>query len=131
MKVWVNGSFDILHIGHIKLLQFAASIGNLTVGIDSDQRIKTLKGPERPFNKQEYRIEFLQSLKYVNKVVTFNTDEELITRIKECKPDIMVIGEEYKNKNIIGKEFIPKIIYFKKSIDVSTSKILENKNGLI
>ena len=55
MKVWVNGTFDVLHVGHVKLLEFASQFGILRVGIDTDKRVKELKGDDRPFNNQEDR----------------------------------------------------------------------------
>ena len=68
VKVWVNGTFDILHVGHIKMLQHAASFGSLTVGIDTDKRVKELKGNDRPFNTVENRKHMLESIKYVDNV---------------------------------------------------------------
>ena len=53
MKVWVNGTFDVLHVGHLKLLEYSASFGELRVGIDSDKRVQELKGNDRPFNTTE------------------------------------------------------------------------------
>jgi cytidyltransferase-like protein len=58
-KVWVNGSFDILHVGHIRQLEYAASLGSVRVGIDTDERIKEKKGKDRPYNTLKDRIEFL------------------------------------------------------------------------
>jgi len=124
VKVWVNGSFDVLHVGHIRLLQYANLFGEVRVGIDSDRRIRHLKGESRPFNQGTDRIEFLKSIKYVNSVVTFDSDQELIDHIKEYKPNIMVIGDDYINKPIIGSEFIPEIRFFEKIKDKSTSQIL-------
>jgi len=64
MKVWVNGTFDVLHIGHIRLLEFAHKYGKLRVGVDTDERVKSFKGDSRPFNTLEDRIRFLESIKY-------------------------------------------------------------------
>ena len=62
-KIWTNGCFDVLHIGHIKLLEFAKSQGDyLIVGIDSDERVKVSKGPDRPINNQMDRCEFLRAI---------------------------------------------------------------------
>ena len=124
IKVWVNGTFDVLHIGHIRLLEHAYQHGFVRVGIDTDERIKSLKSVDRPFNSLADRKEFLESIKFVTDVVSFDTDEELIERIKEYEPNIMVIGDDYKDKNIIGSEFIPKIIFYKRVPDKSTTNIL-------
>jgi D-beta-D-heptose 7-phosphate kinase/D-beta-D-heptose 1-phosphate adenosyltransferase len=132
VKVWVNGSFDVLHLGHLKLLEYASSFGRVRIGIDTDERIKEKKGLNRPFNTLEDRVEFLYSLKHVADVVTFGSDEELIERIKEYEPEIMVIGNDYNYNSIIGKEYIPEIKFFEKIPNKSTSKILSygKANGL-
>lgn len=129
-KVWVNGTFDILHLGHIKLLEFAKNQGDfLCVGIDSDNRVRKLKGPGRPFNGENSRFEFLHSIKYVDKVVIFNSDNDLINKIKEFSPDIFVIGSDYRNKKIIGLEYAKKLLFFDKLDGYSTTKIIHgNKN---
>jgi rfaE bifunctional protein nucleotidyltransferase chain/domain len=125
MRIWVNGAFDILHIGHIKLLKHAAAMGYLRVGIDTDERIKELKGPGRPFNSFKDRMEMLSSLRFVDEVVGFGSEQELIDEIKEYEPDVMVIGSDYKDKRIIGAEHVKKIIFFDRIPDVSTTSILE------
>lgn len=127
-KVWVNGSFDILHYGHYKLINYAASLGKLIIGIDSDARIKLKKGELRPFHKEKQRKFNLLCLKGVSKVLIFNTDEELKKIIKNEDVDIMVIGCEYKNKKIIGKEFFKKVLYYPKIKNFSTTKILNYEN---
>lgn len=124
VKVWVNGAFDVLHIGHIQLLKLAASLGVVRVGLDSDERIKENKGKDRPFNTLSDRIEFISSIKYVDSVVSFSTSEELIDNIKEYEPDLMVIGNDYKYRRIIGVEYIPKVIFFDKIEGKSTTTIL-------
>ena len=125
MKVWVNGTFDVLHIGHIRLLEYANSFGDVRVGIDTDDRISQAKGKDRPFNTLSRRVEFLNSIKYVNEVVIFGTDEELSKSIEDYSPDIMVIGSDYKNKPIIGSKYPKKIVYFERIEDLSTTKILK------
>ena len=124
VRVWVNGSFDILHIGHLRMLEYASLFGEVRVGVDTDERIREKKGPDRPYNTLEDRVEFLYGLKYVTDVVTFSSDEELIEEIKIYGPDIMVIGDDYNYDSIIGKEFIPEIKFFKKIPGKSTTKIL-------
>jgi len=124
-NVWVNGTFDVLHIGHIRLLKLASTFGKVRVGIDSDDRIKKLKGPERPFNTMNVRKEILESLVYVDSVVIFNDDHSLVNEIKNWNSKTMVIGSDYKNKKIIGGDLFENIIYFDRLSDYSTTKILE------
>ena len=102
-NIFVNGCFDILHVGHIELLNYAKSFGNnLTVGIDSDCRVKKLKGENRPFNNQEDRKKMLLALKSVDYVKIFYSDEDLKNLINYISPDIMIVGIEYKNNKVIG-----------------------------
>lgn len=129
MKVWVNGTFDVLHLGHIRLLQYAKKFGEVRVGVDTDERVKSKKGESRPFNKLEDRLEFLSSIKYVDSVTHFSTDEELVERIKEYDADVMVIGDDYVGKEIIGSHLFERIIFFTKLADKSTTKILNNENS--
>ena len=115
IKVWVNGTFDIVHLGHIQLLKKAAELGDfLIVGLDGDRRVTELKGEQRPINNLVSRITLLESIKYVDRVVAFDSDEQLETLIKTMRPAIMVIGEEYRGKRIIGSEYVGEIIYFPK-----------------
>ena len=127
MKVWINGTFDILHIGHIRLLNFAKSFGSIRVGLDADERVREKKGIQRPFNKLEYRMEFISSIAGVDSVVSFGTDDELRNCIKEYEPDVMIIGGEYKYKEIIGLEYVPHIEFFDKIEGISTTKILNDE----
>jgi D-beta-D-heptose 7-phosphate kinase / D-beta-D-heptose 1-phosphate adenosyltransferase len=124
-RVWVNGSFDILHVGHIRLLKYASSLGHLKVGLDSDNRISSRKGLDRPINKLEDRIEMIESLKYVNEISTFDSEIELKNLIREWEPDIMVVGDDYIDKTVYGKEFVNEIIFFEKIPNYSTTNILK------
>ena len=126
-KVWVNGTFDIVHIGHIRLLEHASSFGIVRVGLDTDKRVSEKKGEARPFNRLSDRMDFITSIRFVDSVVSFGTDGELINRICEWKPDIMVIGDDYKHEEIIGVEYIPHIEFFKKIEGISTTKILNDE----
>ena len=127
MKVWINGTFDILHIGHIRILNFAKSIGSVRVGLDTDERVSEKKGNERPFNKLSDRIEFISAINGVDSVVSFGTDDELRSCIKEYEPDVMVIGDEYKYKPIIGGNLAKEIQFFNRVDGYSTSKILNDE----
>lgn len=127
MKVWTNGCFDILHRGHIELFKYAKSLGTeLIVGIDSDIKIKKEKGNSRPINKVYDRKFLLESIKYIDKVYIFNSKEELENKIEEILPNIMVIGSDWKNKNIVGAQYTDKLVFFDRIEGYSTTNILEN-----
>lgn len=125
--VWVNGTMDVLHYGHIQLLKYAKSLGDtLIVGIDSDKRVKELKGDTRPVNNAMIRGQFLEAISGVALVVEFDTNEELENWIKELQVDIIVVGDEYINKRVIGSEYVKEVKYFKKLNGYSTTEILNN-----
>lgn len=127
-KVWVNGCFDVLHHAHFGLLEHAASFGELlVVGIDSDKRVKELKGDDRPFHSQEERKYNLERIKGVKRVVIFDSSEMLEQLIKTFEPDVFVIGSDYKNKSIIGGQYAKSIVYFNRIDNFSTTKILNNE----
>ena len=125
-RIWVNGCFDVLHIGHIRLFEYAKSLGDwLRVGIDSDYRVKSNKGENRPINSWDVRLEFLMSLKYIDDVVVFSSDDELRLSVKDYAPKYMVVGEEYKDREVIGHEYATNgVFYFKRVGDYSTSSVL-------
>lgn len=124
IKVFVNGAFDLLHPGHIKLLNYAKSLGNeLLVAIDSDERIRELKGSKRPINSLGARSLLLMNLRAVDGVYSFNSDEELEDIIKDYKPDIMVKGSDYIGKHFIGSQYCKKIVFMDRTNDSTTKKI--------
>jgi rfaE bifunctional protein nucleotidyltransferase chain/domain len=125
MKIWTNGCFDILHIGHIQMLEFARSLGgSLYVGIDSDERVRSLKGKGRPINNQESRKKILESLRFIDKVFIFDTKEEMEKILIENNLDLIVVGDEYKDGQVTGSEICP-VRFFEKIPGISTTKILE------
>lgn len=125
-KVWVNGCFDILHEGHIELLRYASQFGDyLFVGIDSDRRVRELKGSERPINSENSRKKVLEAIKYVNSVIIFDTEEELRDIIHNLSIDVMIIGDDYENKTVIGSELVDSVYFFHKIENVSTTNIIE------
>jgi len=103
--VFTNGCFDILHSGHVSLLEKARSLGGfLFLGLNSDSSVKRLKGQGRPVNSQKDRARLLAALCAVDAVVIFNTDTPL-TLIKKLKPDILVKGADYTTSEIVGARF--------------------------
>jgi len=128
-RVWVNGCFDVLHLGHVRMLEFAKSLGgNLVVGIDSDTRVSNLKGEDRPINNQLSRSEFLVALRSVDSVVVFDSKHEMRKLLRIHRITDMVIGEEYREKEITGSDLVDKIHFFPKVGDFSTTKILKGSN---
>lgn len=127
-KVVVNGSFDIVHIGHLKLLEYARSFSKsfVLVLIDSDRRIAELKGTSRPVNSEQERSYLLSCLKFVDRVEVFDSDDELERRIRSFDPDIMVKGSDYKDKNIIGAEYCKEIKFYDRIEQYSTTQKIQN-----
>lgn len=126
-KIFVNGTFDIVHVGHLKLLEFAKSLGtHMLVMIDSDERVKKLKGCGRPVNSEFERVMLLKSLKWVDEVTIFNTDDELERSIQLYTPDIMVKGSDYAGKPIIGAHHCKLIVFYDRLQDYSTTKKIQD-----
>ncbi len=125
--IWTNGCFDILHRGHIELFKYAKSLGNyLIVGIDEDERVRKSKGNNRPINTVEDRKIVLESIKYIDEVVTFSKDTELEKCILDSDASIMVIGSDYEGKRVIGSQYVEDIKFFNRLNKFSTTKIVEN-----
>jgi len=125
MTIVVNGTFDILHRGHIEMLEYAKSLGDqLLVCIDTDRRVTKLKGPTRPINNQQDRAFVLQSLKCVDIVKFFDSTEELIEIIEMYKPDIMVKGSDYIGKPIVGESLCKEIKFYDRT-EHSTTEIIQ------
>jgi D-beta-D-heptose 7-phosphate kinase/D-beta-D-heptose 1-phosphate adenosyltransferase len=126
LKIIVNGTFDILHRGHIEMLEYASELGSLLVCIDSDTRVKQLKGLGRPVNCQADRMYMLESLKFVDWVKVFSSEQDLIDIIKDYQPDIMVKGSDYKNKPIVGEHLIREIKFYDRVEPYSTTKTIQD-----
>lgn len=126
-RVFVNGTFDVIHWAHLELLNWAKSQGDyLMVALDSDRRITEKKGPDRPVNREVNRVALMLNLKPVNEVKIFDTDQELIDIIKAYGPDTMVVGSDWRGKPVIGGEHAKRLVFFDRIGDESTTKTLEN-----
>ena len=126
-KVFVNGAFDVLHSGHLDLLDFAGMLGgHLLVAIDTDSRIEYNKGTGRPFNPLSIRKHIMSMLKPVNSVRVFDTDEDLVGIIKAYQPDVMVKGSDWKGKTILGEEYCKEIVFYERTNGQSTTKAIED-----
>lgn len=124
----VNGTFDILHRGHLELLRYAKYQGDqLLVAIDSDRRVKELKGETRPINTQEDRKLMLSSLKYVDIVRIFDSKEELIQMIKDYAPDVYVKGSDWKkDRPSTAEQYCKEVIYYDRIENYSTTNTIQN-----
>ena len=97
-----------------------------TIGIDSDKMVKKAKGLNRPFNNEKDRKFFLENIKGVDKVFIFNSHKLLKEKLKKLKPDIMIVGAEYKDKKVIGDEHAKELKFFEKIDGYSTTKIIQD-----
>ena len=126
-KVVVNGTFDLIHPGHIHLLNYARSLGDyLLVAIDSDQRVKQLKGHNRPIQSLNVRKFILENIRSVDQVQSFATDLELENILELYQPDIMVKGSDYRDKPIVGERFCRSIVFFERMDIYSTTNTIES-----
>jgi D-beta-D-heptose 7-phosphate kinase/D-beta-D-heptose 1-phosphate adenosyltransferase len=104
--VFTNGCFDVVHRGHIEFLKFCKLQGNIVVvGLNSDSSARAIKGPERPINNQYDRAAVLAALETVDYVTIFDEPDPL-NLIKKIKPDILVKGQDWEQKGVVGREFV-------------------------
>ncbi len=141
--VFTNGCFDVLHVGHFKLLSYCKKLagpdGKVIVGIDSDDKIKRDKGSNRPIFDLQYRTRALYDLSYavdnrtmymLDSVSSFNSNTELENLIKVWEPDYIVKGSDWEGKHVVGSDLVfgtrkPMVFYYKTEIAYSTTKIIE------
>ena len=128
MKIsFVNGCFDVLHPGHIQLLEYARSLGDyLIVAIDSDRKVAEMKGPERPIFSQYDRAAVLKSIRYVDIVHIFDNREELEYLLESIKPDTMVVGSDWKGKEVVGSQYAKQVRFFDRIGKYSTTKTVKH-----
>ena len=108
--VWTNGTFDILHPGHLQLFKVARSLGDkVIVATDTDAKIKKDKGDHKPVNDLCYRVAMLEAIKYIDVVLTFNTRQELEDLVEMYSPDILLLGDDWRDGEVVGAEFAKEV----------------------
>ena len=123
--VWCNGTFDILHPGHIELFKVGASLGKkLIVATDTDEKIRKDKGAFKPVNNLCDRISMLQAIKYIDEVLYFYDRKELEGLIKLYMPDILLLGDDWKGGDVVGKEYAREVRFLPR-LNYSTTDIIK------
>jgi len=127
--VWCNGTFDILHPGHIELFKVGKSLGDkLIVATDTDEKIRQDKGASKPINNLCDRISMLQAIKYIDEVFYFNDRKELEGLIELYSPDILLLGDDWKGGDIVGIQYA-KEVRFLPRLNYSTTHIIDKIRG--
>jgi len=125
--VWCNGSFDLLHPAHIELFKIAKTLagdGKVIVGLDSDERIREKKGFRRPINTIEDRKIMLESIRYIDLVLEFDSDKGLTNLLQMIRPDIMLLGGDWRDGKVIGSEYAQEVRFFDRKNGYSTTGII-------
>lgn len=131
--VLATGVFDLLHVEHVRLLQFARAQGcQLIVGINDDQSVQRIKGPGRPIIPVHHRAEMVRALDCVDRVMVFAEDTPA-RLIQDLKPDVLIKGHDYRDKGVpeaeILKEWGGRLVIAPTSSRISTSQIIERISG--
>lgn len=107
--VFTNGCFDLLHIGHLRYLEEARTLGDLlVVGLNSDRSVREIKGPLRPIIPEEERAEMVSGLGCVDYVTIFD-EKDPLSLITELKPHVLVKGGDWSKETIVGKEVVERL----------------------
>ena len=129
--VWTNGTFDILHPGHIELFKVARSLGDkVIVATDTDEKIKKDKGFDRPVNDLCHRVAMLEAIKYIDVVLTFNTRQELEDLIQLYQPDILLLGDDWRDGEVVGWEHAGETRFFPRVGGYASSKTVKKMQNL-
>ena len=123
--VWCNGTFDIIHPGHIKLFKVGKSLGDkLIVATDTDEKIRKDKGANKPVNSLCHRVSILQAIKYIDEVLYFNDRKELEGLIELYSPDILLLGDDWEGGDVVGKEYAREVRFLPR-LNYSTTDIIK------
>ena len=129
--VWTNGTFDILHPGHIELFKVARSLGDkVIVATDTDEKIKKDKGEHRPVNDLCYRVAMLEAIKYIDVVLTFGDRQELEGLIQLYTPDILLLGDDWQGGDVVGIEHAKGVRFLPRVGGYASSKTLNKMKNL-
>ena len=131
--VFTNGCFDLLHSGHVTLLEIASGEGDLLiVGLNSDSSVTRLKGEGRPVQSEDERAEALLEIEAVNVVTIFSEDTPL-ELIDSIKPDVLVKGGDYSSDEIVGADIVlsrgGEVVRVPLLEGISTTRILKERVG--
>ena len=129
--VWCNGTFDILHPGHMQLFKVARSLGDkVIVATDTDEKIKEDKGEHRPVNDLCYRVAMLEAIKYIDVVLTFGDRQELEGLIQLYTPDILLLGDDWQGGDVVGIEHAKGVRFLPRVGGYASSKTLNKMKNL-
>ena len=129
MIVFTNGCFDVLHRGHVEYLKQSRKLGKkLIVGLNSDESVKRLKGPNRPINNQEDRKAVLLALRCVDEVIIFDEDTPLLL-INKLNPDIITKGGDYKPEQVVGFTLVKQTVIIPFLDGYSSTRIINATQG--
>ena len=129
--VWCNGTFDILHPGHIQLFKIARSLGNkVIVATDTDEKIKNDKGDHKPVNDLCYRVAMLEAIKYIDVVHTFGNRKELEDLIMLYEPDILLLGDDWRHGDVVGREHAKEVRFLPRVGGYASSKTVKKIQNL-
>ena len=119
------GAFDLMHAGHMIMLEDASSIcDKLIVAVQSDPSIDR-QYKNRPVQSFDERIIMVDGCKYVDEIILYHTEEDLLRILKDISPDVRILGSDYRNKTFTGQELPIRIYYHERSHNWSSSGLRE------
>ena len=129
--VWTNGTFDILHPGHMQLFKVARSLGDkVIVATDTDEKIKADKGDYKPVNDLCYRVAMLEAIKYIDVVLTFGDRKELEGLIQLYSPDILLLGDDWRHGDVVGRKYAKEVRFLPRVGGYASSNIVKRIHNL-